>query len=113
MTDIKPCPFCGGKAKYDKDWNAVVCTSCGAGTRHSILVTIKRKEAIEAWNSRSDPWHTGTPIEEGWYLLAVKHGEKIHYNANRLYSGGEWFYSKLGEVLAYQKIESYKEKKDG
>lgn len=59
------------------------------------------------------PWHTGTPAEEGWYLLAVKHGEKIHYNANRLYSGGEWFYSKLGDVLAYQKIEPYEASKEG
>ena len=70
------------------------------------------QEYMDEVDETQSNWHTGKPTEGGWYLLAVKHGEKIHYNANRLYSGGEWFYSKLGEVLAYQKIEPYEASKE-
>lgn len=49
---LKPCPFCGGKAKLfeDKDYQiySVTCTECDAGTnRYGI-----RRDAIEAWNGR-------------------------------------------------------------
>ena len=52
MTDLKPCPFCDGKAKlkgYQIDFR-VMCPECGG--RAKLCSTAK--EAIEAWNRRAD-----------------------------------------------------------
>lgn len=52
MTDMKPCPFCGGKPElgsYSRFGNwIVVCSKCEAETQ--IYET--EQEAIEAWNTR-------------------------------------------------------------
>ena len=49
------------------------------------------------------PWHTGTPTEEGWYLLAfIEDGGRI-YDANRL-KNGIWEYCLIGDILKWQKI---------
>lgn len=68
MTELKPCPFCCGKAKrkwgrYNllgaygtaetyREWFAVFCESCKVGqpSRHYT----SRQEAIEAWNRRTE-----------------------------------------------------------
>lgn len=51
MTDeLKPCPFCNGKAEFEKDngeW-LVFCERCGSMT---VLFDTK-PEAKEAWNAR-------------------------------------------------------------
>ena len=56
-VELKPCPFCGGKANcYDfawmvesnKDWT-VECTNCGA----IIPPYGIKEESIEAWNRRT------------------------------------------------------------
>ena len=55
MIELKPCPFCGGKARImleeedlpDTSFHNVYCTVCGA------QFWVKSKsEAIEAWNRR-------------------------------------------------------------
>ena len=51
---LKPCPFCGGKAKLLADhgnikfW--VCCKKCIADT----LIYDSKQEAIESWNRRAD-----------------------------------------------------------
>ena len=57
MSELKPCPFCGGKAKYvyAMPYNAVKCTKCK--TFGKIIVDSYEQmdgkaEAIEAWNRR-------------------------------------------------------------
>ena len=71
MTELKPCPFYGGEARlwhpkeYGITLGSVKCNSCGGSTE---LLT-DDDSAIEAWNTRPNPWHTGTPTEEGWYLI--------------------------------------------
>lgn len=63
MSELKPCPFCGGEAEFaigktgdGKDWHYIECADCGATgpnikyAAHNIRV----KEAnAEAWNRRA------------------------------------------------------------
>lgn len=57
VTELKPCPFCGGKARlFVSNGVRVLCTKCGATTR--ILVDSERvgtsavEDVIKAWNGR-------------------------------------------------------------
>ena len=55
IKELKPCPFCGGKAEIEMDdswyWNYhVLCQECKIGT--DCYETAD--EAIEAWNRRAD-----------------------------------------------------------
>lgn len=64
MTELKPCPFCGGKAKILKMTFGgvsyqVICGSCSANLDQRFAY---EDEAIEAWNRRATAvW---TPVSE-------------------------------------------------
>ena len=55
MAELKPCPFCGGEAKYMNITEGifisrfVTCTKCGIETKRNYF---RRGEAIKAWNTR-------------------------------------------------------------
>ena len=112
MTELKPCPFCGGEAKVEWLCNAepyfstfqTVCTDCG------IYIEVgSEEEAIKRWNTRPNPWHTGTPKEEGWYLLVCGIG-----NSSETYYTTDYWSNKvkgwcINRVLAWQKITPYVE----
>ncbi len=57
--DLKPCPFCGGKAVISKIvglW-IVGCNHdflCYGNINHVTLLHITQEQAIEAWNRRAD-----------------------------------------------------------
>lgn len=60
MTDMKPCPFCGGKATLlyvgDSTWQ-VICDKCGSCSDYYNEEwepdnQPEGKEAIKAWNTR-------------------------------------------------------------
>ena len=89
MTELKPCPFCGGEADIFDYWNewkkkyrwVVMCTNCKGGLGE--LDT--KEEAIEKWNNRwmipceegetEGNWHTGTPTEDGDYICAFRQSD--------------------------------------
>lgn len=56
MDELKPCPFCGGKAErghYDGIvW--IECTECEASTK-GIDTGLFYEQAIAAWNRRTEP----------------------------------------------------------
>lgn len=50
---LKPCPFCGGPAKFIGETNSIKCTCCGG----AFLCTnplMSRLEVKEVWNRRVD-----------------------------------------------------------
>jgi hypothetical protein len=60
MNDLKPCPFCGGRAKLlcikcpvGEFWR-VYCMDVDCPVEPSINVYGRRETAIEAWNRRAD-----------------------------------------------------------
>lgn len=60
MSELKPCPFCGGKARLFVDGGVrVVCSKCYVGTM-SLTDNIVEYESnavetvIKAWNRRAD-----------------------------------------------------------
>jgi len=54
--DLKPCPFCGGKARLgligagEFRVYGVMCRSCGAGGR----TRVQKRRAVNHWNKRAD-----------------------------------------------------------
>lgn len=59
MFDLKPCPFCGGKARlFVGDGVRVICSKCYAGTmvRTDNIESDSNsvEKVIEAWNRRAD-----------------------------------------------------------
>lgn len=42
-------------------------------------------KAIEAWNNRPSSWHTGTPSEEGFWLIKYKCVVEGKYNGRLTY----------------------------
>lgn len=63
MNDLKPCPFCAGKAElkeyrgfygYSEDSYAIKCTRCHAEIKMSIGYLNLREAVIQAWNRREN-----------------------------------------------------------
>lgn len=57
--ELKPCPFCGGKAKfvYEMPQGTMVCQKCGVRVAifsDSYEQGDCKDEAIEAWNQRTE-----------------------------------------------------------
>lgn len=53
MTELKPCPFCGGEAELIDKYEGVFWIICKGCLCESGFVKTK-EEAINAWNRRAD-----------------------------------------------------------
>lgn len=75
----------------------------------------EEKAKAEREKKASNNWHTGTPTEEGWYLVTNGDDDSASYDIGKW--DGESFcymeYLDSAYVVAWQKIDPYKEKKDG
>ena len=105
------------KLEEDISWLEQGCT-----TEKEICEHIKQAiKNIIQHKETENPWHTGTPTEEGDYLcwvkgsFGIKHG--LYYNRCK-YKDGNWFDDEVTnynlkdmrfQVIAWQKIEPYKE----
>ena len=53
---LKPCPFCGGKAKlqhiYRYNQARVYCSKCGASTMEQTVTFSDASAAADFWNTR-------------------------------------------------------------
>lgn len=58
---------------------------------------------------KDNPWHTGIPTEDGWYLIAYREfpNTPIKY-AVEPFENGKWLHFTV-DRLSWQKIEPYKE----
>ncbi len=56
MSELKPCPFCGGEAAFDFDdsgYEWIYCRKCGINTDTEISTDCCAKEKLsKAWNNR-------------------------------------------------------------
>ena len=108
MTDkLLPCPFCGGEARLIEaecgtTIHAVECVLCQA----KIGWFDEKERAIEAWNNRSN-WHTGTPTEEGWYLVKCNKYSVSEYNTDYFRKEQRWAFGFQESYVAWQKITPY------
>lgn len=114
MTELKPCPFCGKEAVLKKaSFSDIVYVQCNNKRCAVFCGTIgknTKEEAVRAWNTRAN-WHTGTPTEDGWYLLNV--GCTIPFRVAYMRKS-QWLsiddsIIRTDAVIAWQKIEPYKE----
>ena len=104
MPKLKPCPFCGKevKIKVTHDNHYVIeCDNCNSSTFFPYLHS--REDIINAWNNRPNPWHTGAPTEEGWYVVKLKDSD-LYETHN--FTGNNW----CDHFEKWQKINEENEK---
>ena len=69
MSELKPCPFCGGEADViDYDDECWVAHQCANGTSVEINSYDTEAEAIAAWNSRAERTCRDTGENE-WHFV--------------------------------------------
>ena len=104
MTELRPCPFCGGEAHLQPfmGYWTVGCTDCFGAVVGKIET---KEEAIKEWNKRPSPWHTGTPTETGRYLVSNGYDTSISYFDGKSIIKNFLAFPDVGEIVKWQKID--------
>ena len=75
------------------------------------------EEITSKWNTRPNPWHTGTPTEDGYYLCHIQfysedyESDEEGYDITYEFKNGSWEEDDENvRIIAWQKIDHYKEK---
>lgn len=64
---------------------------------------VKELEGLPSVDILDSPWHTGEPIEEGWYLVECQIGNFKFYATDHW--NNEVGYWTVNRVIRWQKIE--------
>ena len=95
------------KLEEDISWLEQGCT-----TEQEICEHIKQAiKTIIQPKETENPWNTGTPTDEGWYLIAFLGANKRIEYASAVWCYNEW--DAHCRVIAWQKITPYEEKQNG
>lgn len=120
--NLKRCPFCGGNGRFSYGFGyEIYCEECGSrGNTYP-----SKEQAILRWNNRLSPWRTGTPTEDGTFIVLwedteeqVKRYSKLHFNEynNTWYdeetSYCNWADEYRAKVIAWMKVDPYKESEE-
>lgn len=70
MTDLKPCPFCGGvnlTEGYDDGiaWISCVCGAAGPNVHK------RQDDDAPTWNTRAGGWQAIETAPKNWYVLVA------------------------------------------
>ena len=107
-TDIKPCPFCGGKAEFvliPGDDIIIRCSSCHASTEKCFW---RYKHAVRAWNKRrivDDHFSVTEDIKIDEYLSqGIKKVLFSKYDLNGILDRGNYFLCNSAVIITNEKI---------
>ena len=87
MSELLPCPFCGGPADFgvSRQFSFVNCIECMASTDVLLGDGAKytKEEAAASWNARSSPeWQPIEPV--AWRVRVTKNGKTYNEYTERL-----------------------------
>ena len=120
MTELKPCPFCGGEAVYEARFCNMKCVpnedegiyhfvACKNRCINSLWVRgTSKEEAFTKWNTRPSDWHTGIPTDKNGLFLIQTKGKNLFIVK---WQNGFWDdingddCLEDGEIVKWQKIE--------
>ena len=86
MTELLPCPFCGGEAQLERKDTGIQAWSCHCGNPDCYagavdVVHPNRDALIEAWNKRHEPtWGDFTKVAKGVKVAYLDAPERTCHN---------------------------------
>lgn len=100
MSELKPCPFCGGEA-WMRISDApqilrIECRECHAATTSFVADSIGEKEAAAAWNTRTDYHGYEQAAIEAW--KSIKKWNTRHVETCKVVGS---YYSELMDVYVF------------